>query len=104
MGHCAAKENAMLTFLIGCNVLAGIAVGLAFRARAIVIAAPIMAVFTLTVLLMNGYGTLQALIWLCVSLFLGQLAFLLVTALALRVPRTRSEEAPHSSLSKTPEG
>lgn len=101
--HRAAKENVMLIFLIACNVLAGIAVGLAFRAKAIVLAAPIMAAFTLIVLLMNGYGILQSLIWLCVCLSLGQFAFLLVTMLEIRVPRAKSEEAPHSSLSKTPE-
>jgi hypothetical protein len=93
----------MLIFLIACNVLAGIAVGLAFRARAIVVAAPLMAAFTLAVLLVNGYGALDVLIWLCACLFLGQLAFLLVTVLELRAPRAKSEEAPHSSLSKTPE-
>jgi hypothetical protein len=101
--RCAAKENVMLIFLIACNVLAGIAVGLAFRAKAIVLAAPIMAAFTLVVLLMNGYGILRSLIWLCACLFLGQFAFLLVTVLEIRAPRTKSEEAPHSSLSKTPE-
>lgn len=94
----------MLIFLIACNVLAGIAVGLAFRARAIVVAAPLMAAFTLVVLLMNGYGTFRSLIWLCVCLFLGQLAFLLVSVLEFRAPRTKSAEAPHSgNLSKTPE-
>lgn len=93
----------MLIFLVACNVLAGIAVGLAFRARAIIVAAPIMAAFTLTVLLVNGYGTLEALLWLCLCLFLGQLAFLLITVAVFRAPRAKSEDAHQGKLSKTPE-
>ncbi|RDJ24085.1 hypothetical protein DWF00_03055 [Bosea caraganae] len=93
----------MLVFLVACNVLTGIAVGLAFRARAIVIAAPLMAASTLAFLLVNGFGTIEALLWTGLCLFLSQLAFLLVTVLEFRAPRTRSAEAPHVGLSKTPE-
>lgn len=93
----------MLVFLIACHVLAGIAVGLALRPRAIVVAAPIMGLLTLVFLLVTGAAFLQALLWTALCLFLGQLAFLLVTVLDFRLPSARNEAPPQADLSKNHE-
>lgn len=94
----------MLVFLIACHVLAGIAVGLAFRPRAIVVVAPVIAALTLVFLFATGVPLVKALLWTGLCLFLGQLAFLLVTVLEFRLPSTRNHEAPpQGDLSKNPE-
>jgi hypothetical protein len=71
----------MLAFIIACNVLAMVALALAFRARAVLLGAPMLATINAGVLLLNGFGALEMLIWLCICLAAGQAAFLLTSVL-----------------------
>ena len=91
----------MVTFLIASNVLAMIAVALAFRAKAVVVVAPLLAILTTAVLLLGGRSLLDTLIWLCICLAAGQAAFLLTSAIEWFFVARRSSPR---AVSATPEG
>jgi hypothetical protein len=94
----------MLTFLIVCSVLAGIAAGLAFRAKAIVIVAPVMAAVTMAVLLGSRVDFLTSLGWLCICLAAGQAAFLMTSALDWSLAQRFRRTLDSSSTSAEREG
>lgn len=87
----------MLIFLFAINVLAAVALATAFSARSIIIAAPILLVFTATALWTKNFSPIAIVIWTCACLFAAQAAFLAVSFISHRwstKPRPVSAQPP----------
>jgi hypothetical protein len=74
----------MPMFLIAINVLTAVALAMAFSARSIVIAAPILLIFTAAALWTKNFGPGAIVIWTCACLVAAQAAFLAVSFISHR--------------------
>jgi hypothetical protein len=87
----------MLMFLFAINVLVAAALAATFPARSIVIAAPILLVFTATALWTKNFDPVAIVIWTCACLVAAQAAFLTVSFISHKwstKPRPVSTQPP----------